>query len=556
MPPQTINISSFIGGINRRVLPSEINDNELVESVNFELEGTSLKVRNGTAHVTTGTIFPTDRRITSIALLDDHVNGRAIIFTSGTKVFRDNGAIATDITGGLIFPDDTVWDWVQFDDVNLGAILIGVNRGGVGQTATVKIATSASNCVALGGTPPPGRFIEAIHNRVFIVPQDDRNVVKFCKLGNAEDWTNVDPIIGSGIIKASEDVPGAIRGIKAYQESLYIFYRTKIFRIFFGSLPTDASQWSVRLVANNVGSTDDKSIQEVAGDLVFRGDDGIISMLAVEESQEETKSIREVLLSNNVPDIKNFSVKGISASVVIPGRSQYWVSTDSDGDDINDTIRVLDYSLVKSGQSGVAWFDFRGQRIVGSAYAIVPDDNNNMQIYIGSEKKAIQVTGTDTAGIFKYGLNDTTYNDAAQGYNSFIRTKAYDFGVPYVRKKFHRVLLSVESLTLTPELVLTYFLNENDDLSRDYRIQFSSAGSFTSFYDSAIFGTNRFSTDLGISDFADLRLHSLNGNRGRSIQFRIRTASVDMGYIVKQLALVLSPLSHRLTKTSAIVLPP
>jgi len=552
---QSIRIIDFSGGLNTFNKSDKILDNQLAEVLNCQPVGPGLGPRGGTVDFQTGDSTWTDR-VSSIASLNDHTNGHAIVVTEASQLRRYTGSATwVGIKGALTLPTDTLWSWVQFNDVTLGGVLIGVNRGTGSNDNPVVIKNASSNAVALGGTPPKGRYIAAINQRVFIVPEELPDQVDFCSLGNVEDWTTTTAGIAAGTIVIGDNVLGDITGIVPYRESLIVFFATKTYEIQFSGtslsaaaggdpLATNETIWQVNVISEKVGCLSMRSVQEVMGDLIFLSGHGIISLQGLLVTGEQ--DITSAILSGNIKELNGLSVSHDNfCSEVIPGKSQYIISGKLSGTGDNDFCYIMDFDGLSKQTGPIAWYRFDGD-MIGESYLSTIDFNNEHVLFIGSAKPA------GTAKLFKYIL--TEVQDDGNDFIVRIKSKTFDFGVPLLRKKFYKVGSSITALDAVANLVFGYTLDSQEELrDKVFNLTFNPVQVGVALYGTAIYGTDTYGTRLDISADFKMKVSGVGGRLAKQIQlFLIR--STDTNFILNSFVIDLSVQSDKYITSSDVQL--
>jgi len=117
---------------------------------------------------------------------------------------------------------------------------------------------------------------------------------------------------GAGAIR----VDSRITGLFPFRNELFIFCEERIFRLIGNTI----ADFQVQPVTRDIGCANGFTIQELAGEILFLGKDGLRTVAATEKINDVnlgaiSKPIQERFA--NIPDISQFD------SVVIPGKTQY-----------------------------------------------------------------------------------------------------------------------------------------------------------------------------------------------------------------------------------------
>lgn len=208
----------------------------------------------------------------------------------------------------------------------------------VGENLTTQRWTGAGATGALSGSPPSNvKYVESHKGRVFMANTsavDGAETVggtrlHFCSLDNPEDWTT-SGATGAGFIDIGRNDGDQITGITSIGQVLLIFKNFSTWALY-GNAP---SNFTVRKISNAVGCVAPKSIVKAEAFAIFLGHDGVYS----------ARPDGVALLSYNIKptiDSISFATKQLAAGGKL--RSQYWLAVDTDADNLNDTVYVLDY---------------------------------------------------------------------------------------------------------------------------------------------------------------------------------------------------------------------
>lgn len=124
--------------------------------------------------------------------------------------------------------------------------------------------TSVTN---LSGAPL-GNYVDTHDGRVYLAID---NTVRFSALNDAEDWTDVDPYVGSGTIRINDERGRDIIGMKAGSEHLLAFFPNATYELF-GTGPDD---FRMIRVADDIGLISNQCVVSVNGVLYWADVNGI-----------------------------------------------------------------------------------------------------------------------------------------------------------------------------------------------------------------------------------------------------------------------------------------
>lgn len=340
---------------------------------------------------------------------------RAITISTGGTGYTSATAIVTGPDWGGTLP--TLITQVA------GGVVTGVTvvDGGSGYSSapTVTIIGDGSGATATASVSAPPlnlRILINTGNRLFGVgSSNNRNTLYASDILDASVWDAANSVI------VNADDGDEITAIVPYYENRIIVFKKR--RIFQVTIPPDmnsAADWVIQLISNNTGCVAEGSAVQVNSDIFFLSDDGIRSL--VRSAADDFTSvglpisevIKDVIQEINVAEI------GISTAAFYDNR--YFLAVPTASNDFNDTIIV--YNTVLGAFEGT-WtpnvmqfalsnFQDEGLRLM------MKSTTGQIQKYSGYKTPA-QVTTAD-------------YQDAGVDYESYVRTKDFNFGDPFAEK--------------------------------------------------------------------------------------------------------------------------
>lgn len=525
MPVERARIDSFPLGIDKSLSPENIPDGALSDALNMALNDRQQpETRLGASDISGG--LATTSRITSLYDFHD-VNGNIVLFSVGSTLrhMPPGGGTVTNF-GGITVPDDTLWQWVTFDNE-----AIGVNRGLGANDNPVKVTNTATpTAAALGGSPPKGRYIEAWNSRIFIVPEGEPYTIRWCALGNAEDWTTTGKA-GSGAQKFSDENYGQIRGIKAQKTRLIIFRERSVEVLVPGSPNVDSDQWEFETLSTSIGCISAYSIQPVLGDLVFASNHGLASLAAVEQFGDFENSI----LSQRIPELRELNVTRDSFHSVVNSKdSQYWLSVPIDiTGNTNETVWVLDFTRGVNPNSPLMRWD---GKVAGASYAVI-QDAGEPRIYVGEEG--------DPGGtrILRYGDG---LSDRGSSYVKFLETKHFDLQEPIRRKDFYKLLLSFLVSSSSVNVDITWFIDGQRESGKTVTANFEGPEVTGLIWDEGVWGDLWSGSQDEAGAFFITSLTGGPGRRGITLGLRIFNDNVDESFTLDTMAMHFALLNQRM----------
>ena len=270
--------------------------------------------------------------------------------------------------------------------------------------------------------------------------------------------TNYSAALGGGSFRVDDE----ITGLKVFREELFIFCKTRIFKLVGSSF----ANFVVSPVTRNIGCINGQTIQEFAGDLIFLAPDGLRTVAG-------TARIGDVELGTISTPVQSFINDNIAnadgfRSLVIPNKTQYRVFFSKTGVNQNITNGLI--------------CSMRGQQFeFAKLLGIKPNSSDTL----------VEVAGTTIVhgGHDGYVYQQETGNDFdGTSIDGKYRSPDLNFGDAGIRKHMHKVLLSYKpEAAINADLLLRYDF-EDPDSPRPNAYSLS-ASSVVAIYGSATYGS-------------------------------------------------------------------
>ena len=269
---------------------------------------------------------------------------------------------------------------------------------------------------------------------------------------------------GAGTI----NVGNAITGLIIFREQLIIFSERRISRLV-GSTIAD---FQLQPVTMDTGCIEEDTIQEVGGDIIFLGPDGLRSLATTDKFGDFSIGVisKPIQTETNRLISQNTSF----ASVVIREKSQYRIL----GYNANITTDAARGILATQTEQGIQWAELRGIR------AYVADSNYNAST-------EVVVFGHDDG--YVYQMESGNSFDGANISASFA-TPFIPVNDPRLRKTFYKMFLYTDPQgSFTADVSLKYDFEEADVI-QPATITFNNASGADAlaFYGEAKYGTGEY----------------------------------------------------------------
>lgn len=526
---QDIQVKDWRLGINTAVPPTEINDSEVQDLLNFEFDDNgNLSTRRGVSQLSADTFAS---RITSLHYFSTESGEVGILLTTAAtlQIIETNGTGLTNITGALTLPNDTYWSWVTFN-----GLAIGANKATSGDNP-VRV-NGAAAAAALGGGPPKAKYLEVWENRLWLVSATEPNQIWGSALGDPEDWT-VDDASGAVTIDIDTDDGDQITGIFATRDALYIFKRRSIHRIVPLALPaTDPDNLKREVVTRKIGCVSHYSITQVVDDVLFLSDQGIASLSLVVTAE----NFKTAFYSRNIAEITNF----VKSTEEIPGflfdtAAQYWLSLPASVSPTSaKQVYVMDYLKVNDGYA--RWTRFDGM-VAGTAYTA----------FMGASGKTYVIGALNSGGsnyqLFTYVPRLTTaeFSDEGSSYTKAMAMKSFNGNGQLIKKSWQEWALGLNLLSSSVGITVSYYFDQN--INRGGSYSFGLTGTTTgSLWAAGLWGAGLWGTTFsGQVDIVRPFKSNSFGRESQDVTLNVSNAQAGEGFTIQDFELNYMLLNNR-----------
>ena len=308
-------------------------------------------------------------------------------------------------------------------------------------------------------------FVVNFKNQLFF---GKSNLLTFTAPYTDNDFTAAN---GSGTISLG----ATITGLVVFRQQLIIFTETSILQLVGNTI----ADFNLQPITLDIGCVDTDTIQEIGGDVMFLGPDGLRLLSG-------TDRIGDFGLANVSKTIQKEVTRFIStntsfASVVIRGKSQY---------------RILGYTpnITQENAQGILGTQFSGQGGEGMAWA----ETRGIRAYV-ADSRFYQNTETIVFANddgYLYQMEDGNNFDGANIQTTFA-TPFMPINDPRVRKTFYKAYLYTDpqgSVSFDMSLKLDF---DQKDSIQPTEIDFANSTGQVAFYGQASYGsTEVYSTKL------------------------------------------------------------
>ena len=188
-------------------------------------------------------------------------------------------------------------------------------------------------------------------------------------------------------------------------------------------VPSDAvtaADWIVSIISNNTGCVATGTAVQVSSDILFLSHNGIRSLV---RSVADDFSSVGIPISEIVKDvIQSINTQAIAVSTAIYYDNRYFLAIPTEANDTNDTLLVYNTALgafegtwtPQAMQFALTNFNAEGSRLM------LKTTTGIINKYAGFKSPA--------------GTTSSDYTDSGTAYESFVRTKDFDFNDPFSLK--------------------------------------------------------------------------------------------------------------------------
>jgi len=353
-------------------------------------------------------------------------------FWDGNKVTRQGGRLRaiTVTSSGAGYTTATAFvtgpNWggtspTLITQVANGTISVTVSDGGSGYSGAPEV-TIIGNGIGATATatvsPPPQdlRLLINAENRLIGVGSGEhRNTLYASDILDPNVWSSANSIVVNG-----DDGDEITAIVPYYKNRIIVFKKRRVFQLDIPPDATSATDWIVSLISNNTGCVAAGSAVQVSSDILFLSDNGIRSL--VRSVADDFTSVG-IPLSEVVKDvIQNINTESIRLATAIFYDNRYFLAVPTGSNDYNDTLIVYNTALNAfegTWSPQVMQFTLTNYNNEGSR-AVFKKINGVIEKYSGYKTPA--------------GTTFEDYKDAGTEYQSYVRTKDFNFGDPFSAK--------------------------------------------------------------------------------------------------------------------------
>lgn len=189
-------------------------------------------------------------------------------------------------------------------------------------------------------------FVISFKNQLFF---GKSNILTFTAPFTDDDFS---PATGSGTISVGAEITGLV----VFRQQLIIFTESSIFQLTGNTI----SDFQLQPITIDIGCVDKDTIQEVGGDVMFLGPDGLRLLSATERLGDYGLGVVSKTIQQQVTDLYLYNTS--FTSVVIRSKSQYRILGYNKNISQENAQGILGTQMAGQGGEGMAWAELRGIR--------------------------------------------------------------------------------------------------------------------------------------------------------------------------------------------------
>lgn len=393
-------------------------------------------------------------------------NGNAIA-VRGTHVYMSSGS-----------------GWTQLTD-NGTYSSAGITLGGTGKVRfTQHSFTGTKTLLIVDGTNKPFKFDGTTFSSITTATsdQDDTTFVvahrehiflvkdKLLTFGAPLSDSDYTVASGAGFFRFTNP----ITGIVPFRDQLFVFTANSI-DVISGS---SEAEFTKQTITKDVGAVKEDTIQEIGGDVIFLGPDGLRLLSATDRINDFSLGVVSKTIQSEMTD---FLIRSTSfASVVIRDKSQYRLLGFNSSFTDESSLGVLGTQFSPQGGEDMAWSELRGI----NAYVAASERNETSELIIFANDDG-----------YVYQMEQGTSFDGSDIVATFATPFVY-LNDPQIRKSFYKLNLYTDpqgSFEANVTLKLDF---DTDGTVQPPQIPFNNQTNTVSLYGVSTYGSGNYGGKL------------------------------------------------------------
>jgi len=367
--------------------------------------------------------------------------------------------------GEKVFTAGTTGSWTEIDTGRTSAGKYTHHRYNLGGTEHIVWADGANHATKYDGTtvtdlnatgaPANPKFVTGFKDALFFAGHTaNKEEIIFTAPFTDDDFSTAN---GAGSLR----IDSQVTALFPFRNELIIFGEERIYRL----TGTTIADFVLQPITRDIGCLNGFTVQELAGDIIFLGRDGLRTVAGTERIND----VELGTISGNIKELFDDTDVDEFESIVVPGKTQYRlfrVNTAA------DTLATTKGIIAVRKQQGFEFATTKGIQPSSTDFFTVQGESfvihGGFDGYVYRQEQGNTFDGTNIVG--RYRSPDMTMGDAG------------------IRKNFQRVIINYSPTgTINSDLFLRYDY-ESPDAARPAAYPFDSTKVV------ALYGTSQYGT--------------------------------------------------------------
>jgi hypothetical protein len=379
------------------------------------------------------------------------------------SVYFNNKVIAA--RGEKVFTAGTTGSWTEIDTGRTSAGKYTHHRYNLGGTEHIVWADGANHATKYDGTtvtdvnatgaPANPKFVTGFKDALFFAGHSaNPEEIIFTAPFTDDDFSVAN---GAGSLR----IDSQVTALFPFRNELIIFGEERIYRLTGNTL----ADFVLQPVTRDIGCLNGFTVQELAGDIIFLGRDGLRTVAGTERIND----VELGTISGNIKELFDDTDVDEFESIVVPGKTQYRLFRVNTATDTQATTKGI---IAVRKQQGFEFATTKGIQPSSTDFFTVQGEtfviHGGFDGYVYRQEQGNTFDGTNIVG--RYRSPDMTMGDAG------------------IRKNFQRVIINYSPTgTINSDLFLRYDY-ESPDAPRPAAYPFDSTKVV------ALYGTSQYGT--------------------------------------------------------------
>jgi hypothetical protein len=276
---------------------------------------------------------------------------------------------------------------------------------------------------------------------------------------------------GSGVINVAHTITALI----TFREQLIIFSTSKIFRLVGSTL----ADYQFEPITRDIGCVSEDTVQEIGGDIMFMGPDGLRLLSATERNNDFGLATASRPIQSEVTTFTQFNDR--FCSLLIREKGQYRVFGYRAASSQQSSRGLLATQFVDQSAENMAWSELRGFK------AYVADSFYTRAV------GEVCLFANDNGFVYQMERGNTQDNSPIR---ATYHSPFYVMDQPTVRKTLYKVKLYTDAQGTVLGTLNLRFDYDEPDVVQPTTLQFSNVTDTVSIYGIATYGTGTFGGKL------------------------------------------------------------